>query len=487
MVIFWIICSRSRPMQRVVPGITVDLPNYYGYCSSRMKARLRRPEPSRRTQNGLTASLMKCLVAALLLFSGLATPGAAIKRISAGGFADLLLKSDGSLWANGFEYRTPTLLASNGVVSIAAGFQHGFFIDSDGNLWAIGDNSHGQLGDGTLVPTSTPKKVISGGVVAAAAGFLHSFFIKSDGSLWGMGWNTSGQLGDGTTNDQHFPVQIVPGGVSDVAASGTYSAFVKVDGSLWTMGSSPNGGLGNGAIILTNIPQQIIPGGVTAVATERGNQHCLILKSDGSLWGMGANGSGELGDGTRTDRLTPVQIVAGGVRAIAAGFIHSLFLKSDGSLWGMGDDEYGQLGMGYGNSPFKVVPVLITTNVLNISCGHYVSFLQKPDNSIWGMGANVGGQLGSQAGDEVHTPILIYPGTHVSDFSTSGNNLRLGVTNGVLGGKYIVRTSSDVSLPPDQWTPVTTNVPTADDYFTITATNVVSPGVSQRFFNLQLP
>ena len=73
---------------------------------------------------------------------------------------------------------------------------------------------------------------------------------------------------------------------------------------------------------------------VTAIAA--GGCHSLFLKSDGSLWAMGYNAYGQLGDGTYNNTNRPEQIVASNVTAIAAGDCHSLFLKSDGSLWAMG-------------------------------------------------------------------------------------------------------------------------------------------------------
>ncbi len=87
-----------------------------------------------------------------------------------------------------------------------------------------------------------------------------------------------------------------------------------------------------------------MPSGVTAIAA--GSIHSLFIKSDGSLWAMGDNFSGELGDGTYITTNVPEQIVAGGVTAITAGAGFSLFIENDGNLRAMGDDDFGELGDG---------------------------------------------------------------------------------------------------------------------------------------------
>src|SRR5450432_1472428 len=88
-------------------------------------------------------------------------------------------------------------------------------------------------------------------------------------------------------------------------------------------------------IVLLALPAATSPAAsVTKIAA--GGYHSLLLKNDGSLWAMGDNRSGELGDGTHNNTNLPEQIVVSNVTAIAAGGGHSLFLKSDGSVWGMG-------------------------------------------------------------------------------------------------------------------------------------------------------
>lgn len=101
--------------------------------------------------------------------------------------------------------------------------------------------------------------------------------------------------------------------------------------------------------------------GVVAVAA--GSGHSLALKSDGTVWAWGANDFGELGDGTRTDRSTPVQIIGlKGLKALAAGPVHSLGLSADGTVWAWGQNEFGQLGDGrlfFRVTPLQAFPPII--------------------------------------------------------------------------------------------------------------------------------
>jgi len=104
---------------------------------------------------------------------------------------------------------------------------------------------------------------------------------------------------------------------------------------------------------------------VTKVAAG-GNAHSLFLKSDGSLWAMGDNNYGQLGDGSYNNTNQPELIVAGGVTAIAAGAFHSLLLKSDGSLWAMGYNSYGQLGSGTYNNANRQEQILGAYNQISV-------------------------------------------------------------------------------------------------------------------------
>ena len=102
---------------------------------------------------------------------------------------------------------TPVQVSSlSGVTAIAAGGYHTVSLKSDGTVWAWGYNSNGQLGDGTTTDRTTPVQVSGlSGVTAIAAGDLYTVALKTDGTVWAWGYNGYGELGDGTTTDKLTP------------------------------------------------------------------------------------------------------------------------------------------------------------------------------------------------------------------------------------------------------------------------------------------
>ena len=93
-------------------------------------------------------------------------------------------------------------------------------------------------------------------------------------------------------------------------------------------------------------------------AIAAGGSHTVALKKDGSVWTWGNNGNGRLGDGTTTDRWTPVP--ASGlseVTAIAAGGSHTVVLRTDGSVWTWGNNGNGRLGDGTTTDRWTPIPV----------------------------------------------------------------------------------------------------------------------------------
>ncbi|WP_212960938.1 RCC1 domain-containing protein, partial [Salinispora arenicola] len=169
--------------------------------------------------------------------------------------------------------------------AVAAGGNHSVALTSAGTVLAWGRNFFGQLGDGTVVDRSTPIMVsLPAGVTASAvaAGRIHSLALTTAGGVLAWGNNTFGQLGDGTTTTSSTPVSVT------------------------------------------------LPAATTITAiSARDSQHSVAMTSAGAALSWGRNLRGQLGDGTTTNRSTPVNVhlpTGVTVTAIAAGDDHSLAL-----------------------------------------------------------------------------------------------------------------------------------------------------------------
>jgi alpha-tubulin suppressor-like RCC1 family protein len=247
----------------------------------------------------------------------------------------------------------------SGIVAVEAGTGHSLALRDDGRVFAWGDNVQGQLGDGTTSDRSTPVAVSGlGGVRAVAGGTRHSLALRHDGTLLAWGDNAHGQLGDGTTTDRSRPVQVLAGATA-VAAGAFHSLAVRNDGTVLAWGRNETGQLGDGTTSDRSTPVAVVGlTGIVAVAaggTPEGS-HSLALRNDGTVFAWGDNSKGQLGDGTTTDRAAPVVVqfpsdfpdvlVEFHVVALAPGALFSVTLGSDGRVRTWGDNSNGQLGDG---------------------------------------------------------------------------------------------------------------------------------------------
>jgi alpha-tubulin suppressor-like RCC1 family protein len=243
------------------------------------------------------------------------------------------------------------------------------------------------------------------------AGYYHSLFICSDGTVRACGMDYGGELGDSSqTWTRPSPVTVIGlSGIVDATGGMGHSLFLKNDGTVWAVGANDYGQLGDGTTNVHIVAFQV-PGLTNIIQIAAGEIHSLFLKSDSSVWVCGRNANGQLGNGTTTNSLSPIQVPGlTNIKAIGAGQDHSLFVKGDGTVYACGWNFQGELGDGTTTDRHSPVQVLNVSGIVAASHGNgsQWSVFLKNDGTVYACGKNDYGQLGDGTTNTSHTPFQV--------------------------------------------------------------------------------
>ncbi|MBI0063098.1 InlB B-repeat-containing protein [Bifidobacterium sp. M0109] len=338
-------------------------------------------------------------------------------------------------------------------LQVSAGGDHSLAVGSDGNAYAWGDNSKGQLGDGTSTSyRTTPVRVKTPDrntypdlpkdftYLQVSAGQYHSLALGSDGNAYAWGYNCFGQLGNNTSGNGVYssvPVRVRdPANPTDtskglqavqVSAGGWHSLAVGSNGYAYAWGSNNWGRLGNNTTRDSSVPVLVrdpanptdTSKGLQATQVSGGIDLSLAVGSNGYAYTWGSNSAGGLGNNTTRDSSVPVRVrnpanptdTSKGLQAtqVSGGAAHSLAVGSDGYAYAWGFNDSGQLGNNSsGRYASSTVPVRVRDpasptdtgkglQTTQVSGGYYFSLALGSDGNAWAWGRNDYGQLGNDS------------------------------------------------------------------------------------------
>lgn len=221
--------------------------------------------------------------------------------------------------------------------------------------------------------------------------------------------------------------QTLPG---TMAGGRDFSLSVHPDGTLWAVGHNNLGQLGNG---FTSSQYSWVQIGADAdwVQVAAGQYHSLALKANGTLYAWGANDLGQTGTGLASARILVPTIVPGGpYTQVVAGYTHTLALQADGNAYAWGSNLYGQLGnpAGSGTAAASTSPVLVSGGpYARLVAGQYHSLALAPTGALYAWGRNDYGQLGSGATSSGASPVPTRVGTAVYVQAAAGSRHSMGL------------------------------------------------------------
>ncbi len=329
---------------------------------------------------------------------------------------------------------TPVIGLERKVYYMSTGARANFTcaVRDDGMAFCWGSNMWGQMGNGSLTLSPIPDRVRHLPAIRNMdVGSSFSCAVLTNGTLdcWGKRFNT------GFTTDLSVPTRVPDvSGVQDLTLGESHSCVLMANGGVRCWGDNHYGQLGDGTTTLSTTPVTVQHLGGAASAVRVGGDFSCALRTDGVVRCWGRNHHGQLGNNTTTNSLRPVTVLLSDkATALTAGEHHACAVLADGSVYCWGQNASGQVGDGSTQDRTHPVRVHLETRAIDVRAGESHTCALLTNGRMWCWGENVFGQLGNpSAGWQRPSPVLVQNlGGNVSTLDAGGGSTCAVVSGGL--------------------------------------------------------